>query len=381
MKIAEIKNKLKTKASPKLDRRIDNLITNAEKKHPQESNTWSIIMKSKTTKLATAAVIIIAALAGIGVFNLDNATSVYAKAIQSVKEAGTFSCIARYGTLEQEKMFKEPDLMRCTYLSGVDEAFIGEVTIINYSQRQELVLNPISKTAFLWDKSSEYEINNNTGELELTQLDISLRDRMLSLRAKAVKDLGEENLNGDLIRKLQSTTDKQITTVWVDPESNLPVQIEINRQGKKIKYSSIKIDKDISDELFSLNPPDGYRLEKPTSGWPDEKVKIAAKIMYLIAKCAEFKAGNDGQYPNMLAKLQSVGLNADVLNVILSAPDSISDAAIIKYQKPRQGVDWSTEVIMHEIYSEWPEDGIVVGFADCHCELIANEQRFEELVR
>ncbi len=76
----QIKNKLKTTASPDLDQRIDTLINRAENAQTQTSNTWSIIMNNKTTKLATAAMIIIAVLVGINHFggSIDGSSKAYA---------------------------------------------------------------------------------------------------------------------------------------------------------------------------------------------------------------------------------------------------------------------------------------------------------------
>ena len=80
-----IKNKLKTKASPQLDWRIDDLIMQAEKTQTQTSHRWRIIMTSTMTKLAVAAVLIIAVLIGVNRFggSIEGASVAFA----AVKEA------------------------------------------------------------------------------------------------------------------------------------------------------------------------------------------------------------------------------------------------------------------------------------------------------
>jgi hypothetical protein len=84
-KINELfKDKLKTSASPELDRRIDSLIARADKKQTQTSNTWRLIMKNRITKFAAAAVIIIAVTLSITLFDK---TATPAWAIEDTIEA------------------------------------------------------------------------------------------------------------------------------------------------------------------------------------------------------------------------------------------------------------------------------------------------------
>jgi len=64
-----IKNTLKTSASPELDRRIDSLIMQTARKQTQTSNIWRIIMKKRITKFATAAVVLIAIVLSITIFD------------------------------------------------------------------------------------------------------------------------------------------------------------------------------------------------------------------------------------------------------------------------------------------------------------------------
>lgn len=335
-------------------------------------------MENRITKSAAAAVVFIAVIMGVQIFSLDSATQVFAKAIDSVKQAKTLSCIERFGgkkITEQQWIFKAPDLIRHTILAGVDGNFLGEATIINYSLRKQLIVNPNNKTAELIDMSSEYEVNSNTGQVELSQLDTSLRDRLLSLTAKAVKDLGTEKLNGKEVRKLQSKDDRRTTTVWVDPESGLPIQIELQYKKRMAKYSEIKIDEVVDDGLFSLTTPGGYKLGKSPRPWPDEKCKVSARVMFLLLKCWVVACKNNYQYPQTLAELESTGLSKQALQRILS-----DNGSTIKYVKPDFQGEKSPQIVIYEEFEQWPENGVVVGFTDGHVELVATEQAFNDLI-
>ena len=372
------------------------------KQTPRRIKIWRIIMKSQITKLAGAAVIIIALMLGINYLDapIDGASTVFAAAMDRVKHARTFSCTNIFEVtyedggkrgkylMKQKRMFKEPDRERHEKLTSAPPwpQYIGEVTIWHYGKRQRLQFRPFDKTAKLHDMSSDYDIDDKTGELKLTQLNTSLRDRLLKLSVGAVEDLGRVELDGKSVRMLQSHKDKRITTVWVNPETNYPVQIEhkwTDQNRSPVMYTSIQIDTELDDALFSLEPPEGYTVKVHESGWPDDKAKIGAKIMHLGLWCVVYASDNDDQFPGELADIVRAGIITEkVLKKVLAAPDEPDGPPVIRYRKPNTDAkDWSTEVTLYEIYDQWPEDGVVACFADVHCEIIPGQNRFEELIR
>ena len=92
---------------------------------------------------------------------------------------------------------------------------------------------------------------------------------------------------------------------------------------------------------------------------------------------------NAGQISAELADIVTSGtVTENALNKALAAPDDSDGPCVIQYRKPNTVVkNRSTEVILYEIYGQWPEDGVVVCFADGHSELIVNQNRFEELIK
>ncbi|MHC4168654.1 MAG: LolA family protein [Planctomycetota bacterium] len=357
-------------------------------------------MKNRMTKLTTAAVI--AFVIVLGAIELGKpvggASVVFAAAMDSVREAGTFSCTEirevsyqdgeEHGTYlsKQRRMFKEPDWERREQLTSPWPRYIGEITITNYDTRQRLVLRPTEKTATLHDVSSEYRIDEETDELELTQLNTRIRDYLLEWSEGAVEDIGNVELDGRSVRLLRSRKDKRIMTVWIDPETNYPVQIEItctNRDHPPVMFTSIRIDTYLDDNLFSLEPPEGYTLSVHEEGWPDYKKKMMTKLKYLGLWCVVYANDNGDQFPDKLADLVTFGVvTEDALNKALAAPDDPAGPPVIRYRKPNTvGKDWTTEITVYEIYEQWPKDGVVACFADGHCELIADQKRFEEMIK
>lgn len=362
-------------------------------------NLWRIIMKSQIAKLATAAAVILVVVIGIIEFGkpVGGASAAFAAAMDIVREAGTFSCTqifeASYGDgekdgkylLKQKLMFKEPNWERHEQLTSPWPKYIGEITITNYDTRQRLILRPAEKTATLQDLSSEYYIDDDTDELKLTQLNTRLRDYLLALSAGAVEDFGIVELDGQSVRLLRSHKEKRIATVWIDPETNYPVQIELtwkDRNRSPMMFTSIQIDTELNNDLFSLEPPENYTLSVQEPG-PDYKSKMMTKMKHLGLWCIIYADDNEGQFPEELADIVTSGtVTENALNKALAAPDDPNGPPMIQYRKPKTVVkDRSTEVILYEIYAQWPEDGVVACFADGHSELIVNQDRFEELIK
>jgi outer membrane lipoprotein-sorting protein len=361
-------------------------------------NIWRIIMQSKKVKLTVAAIIFIVIMLGIHYLNtpLDGASTAFAAAMDSIKQARTFSCIQIFEMtyedngkegkyLSKEKiMFKEPDRERRVQLTSPWPRFVGEITITDFSKRRELTIRPAEKTATLSEKNYSYEVDPNTGKLKLRQLDTSLRDRLLKLSEEAVKDLGTADLAGQQVRKFQTQKGSRVTTVWINPENNLPVQIEqkwTDQSRSPFMYVSIQIDTELDDSLFSLEPPEGYAFKVVHPGWSDDQIRLSAKMGFLLIKCAMFAQNHNNHHPAELAELGEVGVTKDMLKIILSASDEPNEPAVIQYRAIPPESDWIKEVVLYEVYNQWPDSGVVVGFADGHREIIHDQNRFKELIK
>jgi len=401
--------KAQVKTTTELDERIiaDALPAQNKTKTTQsaavQSNVWRIIMRSRMTQYTAAAVIIFVIIIGIVELGQPIGASVaFATAMDNIKKARTFSCIGTfqvtyyYGDkgekyfMKERLMFKEPDRERREQLTSPPPRpqDLGKVTIWHYGKRQRLQLRPFDKTAEFRDMSSDYVIDEKTGELKLTQLNTGIRDGLLKLTAGAVEDLGGVELDGQSVRLLRSRTDKRITTVWVNSETSYPVQIEqkwMDPNWPPVMWSSIQIDTELDDELFSLEPPEGYTLSLEGPDLPDDKAKMMTKIKHLGLLCVLHASDNDGQFPDNLADMDIVRagvITESVLNKVLAAPDDPDGPPVFQYRKPNTaGKDWSKVVIVYEMYDQWPEDGVVACFADGHSELIVNQKSFEELIK
>ncbi len=400
-----IRKRSAVKTNTELDERIVHDAILAQKTTKTElSGTirpvpWRMIMHSRMSKYAAVAVIIFVMIVGIVELGKPiGASKVFATAMNNIRQARTFSCIEMFEAsyeddeksgkymMKQKWMFKEPDLKRHEKLTSPWPQYVGEVTISDYGTRQELSFRPVEKTARLRDLVSDYTIDKNTGELKLTQLNTRLRDRILEWSAGAVEDHGNVTLEEQSVRMLQSHHDNRITTIWVDPQTNYPVQVEhkwTDESRSPVMITAIQIDVKLDDDLFSLEPPEGYTLSVDEPGWPDYKRKLMTKVMHLGLWCVVYAGDNNNQFPGELADLVTSGIiTEEVLNKVLASPDNPEGPPVIRYRKPdTASTDWSTEVTLYEIYDQWPEEGVVVCFMDGHSELIVDQNRFEELIK
>lgn len=389
--------KAQIKTTPELDEKIltDALPAQNKTKTTQSAavqpHIWRIIMRNRMTKYAAAAVIILAII--IGIVELGRpvgASAAFAAAMDNIKQARTFSCIEIFETsykdsqgrrtclFKQRWMFKEPDRERHEILASAPTRAkqVGQVTIWHYGKRQMLEFWPFDKTAEFHDMSSDYEVDDKTGEVRLTQLDTYLRDKLLKWSTGAVEDQGSVELDGRTVRMLQSHKDSRTTTVWIDPKTSFPVQIELTWTDKSrspVKYTSIQIDTEMDDDLFSLEPPEGYTVALSKPLYSDDRQKMLAKIMHLGKCCMVYAYRHNDQYPGEIAYLVKGGVITDeALKKVRSAPDEPDGPPVIQYRRPDTNApDWSIEVMLYEIHEDRSADGrVMVVMLDSHGELM-----------
>ena len=372
--------------SPELhDRVFGKLLKQIKETENQRSvksqpNIWRIIMKSKITKFTAAALIIIAVIIGITQLGTPfDPTQAFAHAMDSAIQARTFSCkrifqSTREGNeniFEDFRMFKEPDLERFDQMIPFEGTVHHQGYINNYATRKTLQYSSIDMDATIQDLIPNYVIDNDTGYLKLKQpkLSTEIRDRLLKWSEEAPDDLGMVQLDDQSVRLLQSQKGQNVFKIWLDPKTNLPVQIEINQleYEQLTIYKSIQIDIELDDELFSLEPPEDYSLYESDAagGWSDEYRMFSTKINYLNNlrfKYNNYTEGSDphtlseGPNPDTLQDLVTAGLVTDqVLQVVLASPDDPTGPSAIKYRKPNLDAEPSTELVFYQFLDHPPD--------------------------
>jgi outer membrane lipoprotein-sorting protein len=333
------------------------------------------IMKWSAAILTTAAVTAVVWISSQGM----SAEQAFAQAIDHAAKAKTFSAdeVMTYTTkdgqqrrVEQRIMFKQPHLER---QDDMKDGRAWNADITDYGNRRHLHLNFEEKAAWPRDLSNSFEVDPESGNVRLTKLNTSARDHLLSLQSRAVDDLGQVELNGRTVRLTQSANEQRVVKVWSDPQTGHPVQISIERPNQKDIISNIRIDEELSDEVFSLMPPADYEVK------PDRKTtrrygEAIAKAMYLALQCLDYEAKHPKTFP---AQLSDLDLKPEVLQNLLTLPDG----GRLVYVPLQKSDDLGKRIMIHEAFDTWPEQGIVTAFDDGHGEHIAKEEIFKQLLQ
>jgi hypothetical protein len=143
-----------------------------------------------------------------------------------------------------------------------------------------------------------------------------------------------------------------------------------------------------ADDLVAVTMLDSHAelipvrvLEQYLKLWPADRKKVSACMAYLYGFCGQYAKEHDGRYPEEVADLVGGDISEKTIERLQAAWGQRDGSQVIQYLPPRLDADPAVEVIFFEICDQWPDDGIVVCFADGHCEIISDQSRFEGLIK
>ncbi len=212
------------------------------------------IMKSPITRIAAAAVIIIAVLISINQFggSIDGASVAFANVAQQLRNARTltYTVVTQVGdrTMRMEVAFKEPGHMRYSGERGI-------VSIMDQTQNIGLLIDPLKK------EFTEIELSN----LPPDQSQVNLIEELRTLPERADEVLGEREMDGRVVQGFRVSEKGVDRIVWIDAKTGDLVRMEVelvNAPGAYVVMTDVKFDVDLDDSLFSLTPPEGYTSQR-----------------------------------------------------------------------------------------------------------------------
>lgn len=275
-------------------------------------------MKSKTTKFATAAMILLIVSLGI---TLLPAPSAYAHVVQGLRNAHTLaytlitSTNAKTGeTVRTDWLFKDPGLLRTTTADGY-------ISILNRLQGKQLSLIPPLKQYITaeFDATVQNDAYNQFAQFAIIE---SLRH----LPEKADEILGASRIDGIDVEGYRIFGDDVITTIWIDPENKELVQFEQeypSSPGMNYVMNEISFNIELDDALFALTPPDDYT----------PLVAFQTSTQYTEQNLIDFlrmwgQASTNGIYQPISIGPQSSKLIIDLITEGKLKPDSMSNADV-----------------------------------------------------
>ena len=373
--IHKLIKKLQVEPGLDMDRKVHSRITTALEKCKKTKpavcmpSSGRIIMKSRITKFATAAVIIIAVLISINQFG--GSSIAFGDILKNIENAKTLTWKSTHITKGQKPqvtrtMVLEPYYMRVEFKDG-------KVWILDHSKGKTLVLNPSRKIAVI----------SSTAK---TSLDVyNTFKNFQNMEGFLVEEVDQRQIDGKSAIGFRLTKEdgSQQIMVWADLETELPILIEETKTDVQSSHvfqvitNDIVFDVELDEALFNIEPPEGYKKQS-IEGPLERAAQLASRsqssvnMTRILKICLDYVEENGGEWPNNLYNLVDYGLNKETL-VNPRQPERKNGYV---YLKP-EGRLSTSDVILYEAYDGW-DGGINVGFADGHIEFIKKESDFSK---
>lgn len=284
----------------RMDRRILDDATAALKQSKKtisaskQPNIGRAIMKSKTTKYAAAAALIIAVLLGLNFFagSLGGNSPAFAEVLNKINQAHS---VTYNSTLETETG------MSFTVQEMIDESGIhrqvmpvGYIIITDHVSGKYIHLTPSMKLATLTQRVGRPRREGLTNYLNWIS----------NMHERIGEFTGQEEIDSLMTNVFFVHGDFFEITIWVDPDTNLPVRVQqvhlANPNARSLSFTDIEFggkgsifrsyvngnaeektlimndfqwNANLDESLFSLEPPEGYTVKERTfnEALPEEK--------------------------------------------------------------------------------------------------------------
>jgi hypothetical protein len=272
-------------------------------------NLRRIIMKSKITKVAAAAVIIFAVLTGI---NLLGGTVTFADVAEQFLKARTVIFDFHIGEGEDSPVMHE--IVVGQRIRRTISNLPGMTQILDVETGRMLALNDIDKTAVYVDIKGMLQ-EKTRGYIEF------VREVLMELKdSEKVVELGEQEIDGrKAIGFSGRGNNNQQLKIWADPKTAVPIRVELRLGQLLVILKNFQFDVPIDDSQVSMEVPKGYTLEETeidfTKGTEEdfiESLRIWAEVL-LNGKFPE-AIGTENymkQMPLLGEKLVQSGLSVD----------------------------------------------------------------------
>lgn len=257
-KIDNLIKNLKTQTSSELDQRIDRLLNTQEETPKQPLKIWSKIMHSKQTK-PMAAAIIIAALAGLywitGSF--DGATIAWAQVVEQLNAHEKYKCRQRVERPDGPPIPTQ-DIYHMNLSLRRQESEDGTIQIIDMQNEDAvtLELDPGRRTAIVTTLLG-FGPRKDPDVIEMVK----------RFDQESTERLGRKRVHGKRLYGFHHRANEHNDfTVWIDPKTKLPVEIELKhihdgQVRQTIFMDEFEFDFDLPMSAFSTEVPGGYEVK------------------------------------------------------------------------------------------------------------------------
>ena len=270
--------KLNDTTSAEMDQRVlaDVLDALAESEKPSaltRPKIWRTIMKSRITKLAAAAVIVIAVLISVNQFGGSATGVAWGEVFEKVEQisALSFDMTTEISYSENETLtIQSENYVAGDYGTKSSLYMNGEVFVVKYrlpNKNLAYIIRPKDKTYMRTDLSDEQAAKGQDTDDPRTWLKMILSGDYTKLGCKSIDGIDVEGIESNTTGIAGEGT---IMRLWVDVETNLPVRIEA--EGQKMEAGEKRPHKFVTDNfqwnlelgenVFEPNIPPDYKLKE-----------------------------------------------------------------------------------------------------------------------
>jgi len=245
----------------------------AESSQPKQPILLEQIMKSRITKLAAAAVIVIAALIGVHYLggSIDGASVAWSQVVEQLGNHVRYKCRQKV-VREQGPQIPTMQVYHLNLQQRRQEVEDGSIHIIDMRGENAVTveLHPDQKKAI---------VTNIIGLGPRKDPDII--DMVKRFEQESTERLGTKKVNGKTLQGFRHKPNEYNDfTVWVDPATKLPVEIEIKHlnTGQTLFLDEFAFDFELDPSAFSTEVPEGYEIKTITHDHrPVESKEITAE--------------------------------------------------------------------------------------------------------
>jgi len=264
-KIERLLNDMNVTPDPEQDEQVLKAVLAAQvetRQHTPASmkpGVWRMIMHSKTSKIAAAAVIIIATLSTMHFCGSSIEGMAWADVVQPLLTAQTIVFnvrslegenlpIARIMSIGTQRVRSEIEI------SSADGKTVKVIAICDFDTSQMLTLNPKQKIAAIIDIKGLPEKPENFVEIMRNMITELQHDPNVS-----IESLGEKEIDGRMAQGLRATdSEGNELMIWADSQSSVPIRMELKWRQTHSEFTDFEFDVVLNESLFSMDIPEGY---------------------------------------------------------------------------------------------------------------------------
>jgi hypothetical protein len=225
----------------------------------RKPGVWRMIMHSKTSKIAAAAVIIIGMLTTIHFWGSPIEGMAWADVVQPLLTAQTIVFnvrslegenlpIARIMSIGTQRVRSEIEI------SSADGKTVKVIAICDFDTSQMLTLNPKQKIAAIIDIKGLPEKPENFVEIMRNMITELQDDPNVS-----IESLGEKEIDGRMAQGLRATdSEGNELMIWADFQTSLPIRMELKWRQIHSEFTDFEFDGVLDESLFGMDIPEGY---------------------------------------------------------------------------------------------------------------------------